>query len=320
VTAGSLVATALLDMEGRGLAHKDLVTRSSRLMRTALRSGARTARTLAVAHDGEPMLRESSIREATLLFIKSDLVRQHVPDDTLTRSPARRERAYAGRDVVYTVPEEARSRLDLAKNAIIHFFVDRAMVSIAMLSLRTSRAKVEDVMARALRLSKLFDQEFAFRTARSPEEVLTATVDDMVAIGELARSEGDITFGRGAFDLDGASSCRAHARHLENFLEAYLVAARTLRVLVHGPLGEKEFLVRALSVGQQMFLGGEIDRREAVSRPTIETALHAFIAEGHVKKSLDKLELVEHAQNEATVRLIEEEITSFRAKDAGTHA
>jgi glycerol-3-phosphate O-acyltransferase len=320
ITAGALVAMTLLDMAGRGLAHEGLVARASRLLGTALRAGARPARTLTSQGPDGPVLRESSIREATLLFVRSGLVKQHVPDDTLTRSPRRSSKLYAGHDVVYTVPDEARSRLDLAKNAIIHFFVDRSIVSIAMLGLGSSRVDRGRLAERALYLAKLFAHEFIFRGSRTPEEAVAATIDDMIAAGELEATASGIAFGSGppGDGFDGARACAAHARHLDDFIEAYRVAARTLRVLVHGPLGDKELSTRALAVGRQMFLGGEIDRREAVSRPTIDNAFHAFVDLGYVKRSLDRIELAPDHRSPEAVRRVEAEIASHqRANRSG---
>jgi len=295
VTAGALVATALLDMVGRGLAHHELVARCSDLLETALRAGARPAKTLVANGSGGIVLREASIREATFLFARSGLIKQHVPDDTLARAPARRRRPYGGEDVVYTVPEEARSRLDLSKNGIVHFFVERAIVGAAALSSPTEPLDRADVATRAIALGKLLSHEFAFRSGGTPEEFVAATLRDMDATGEL----------------DDELLCRTHARHIDNFVEGYRVAARTLRVLVHGPLATKEFLARAVAVGQQMFLGGEIDRREAISRPLFESALLAFADAGWVKRSVETLSLVPPHEGEREVRAIEATIASY---------
>lgn len=295
VTAGALVATALLDMEGRGLAHHELVARCADLLDTALRAGARPAKTLVATGPEGFVLREASIREATFLFVRSGLLKQHVPDDTLARTPARRRRPYGGEDVVYTVPEEARSRLDLSKNAIVHFFVERAIVSAAALSSRGEPLDRPDVAARAIALGKLFSHEFAYRTGATVEEFVATTIADM----------------DGAHELDDPRLCRTHARHVDNFIEGYRVAARALRVLVHGPLERKEFVGRAVAVGQQMFLGGEIDRREAISGPLFETALAAFTDEGWIKRSLDTVALAEGHADERDVRAIEARIASY---------
>ena len=54
---------------------------------------------------------------------------------------------------------------------------------------------------------------------------------------------------------------------------------------------DDELVKVALSAGHQMFLGGEIDRAEAVSAPSIRSAIAAFIALGVVRRGRDALEL-----------------------------
>ena len=316
VTAGALVATALLDMQGRGLSHTDLVGRCTKLLSTALRAGARTAATLvsSASSEGEPMLRESAVREAALVFVRGGLLRQHVPDDTLTRHGARRSRPYAGSDVVYTVPEEARSRLDLSKNAVIHFFVDRAFISVAFFAQRARRVERDRLFDSAVALADLFSHEFIFRTDRAPRDLLHETLLDMLATGELAELGDGIAPGPGDGDLDGGGWIALHAAHLDAFLETYRIVARTLRVLLHGALGETELVARALKVGEQMFLGGEIDRREALSRPIIETALTAFADAGYVRRSGSRIELGASHKTEEAVRAIEARFSFYLAR------
>ena len=122
-----------------------------------------------------------------------------------------------------------------------------------------------------------------------------------------------------SFDVDGpartvyntSEAAAAHASHLISSIEAYRAAARTLRVLLGGALPESDLTIRALSVGRQMFLGGEIDRQEALGRPTIETAWRAFQADGYLERKGDQLGLAPRFRSEDTVRTVEERIVRF---------
>ena len=59
---------------------------------------------------------------------------------------------------------EARLSLDLAKNIIVHFFVARALVAIALLAPGGSSSVAIPVLReRVLALSRLFKHEFQFR-------------------------------------------------------------------------------------------------------------------------------------------------------------
>ncbi len=142
----------------------------------------------------------------------------------------------------------------------------------------------------------------------------------MVAVGEIGLVDGSVVFGPGTDGLDGASACRAHATHLETFVEGYRIAARALRILVGGPLTEKELATKALAVGRQMFVGGEIDRREAVSRPMLDGALAAFVDAGYVKKTDEGISLTDAYRDEAKVRDIERGISLYQIRKGRSYA
>jgi len=104
---------------------------------------------------------------------------------------------------------------------------------------------------------------------------------------------------------------------LRNFLEAYRIAARSARVLLRGPLAEKELAEKALRVGEQMFLGGEIERAEAVSQPTLENAFAAFLEQGYLKRVDGKLGLAESFASEETAATIEARVASYLLRRSG---
>ena len=129
------------------------------------------------------------------------------------------------------------------------------------------RATLEE---RVHTLSRLFKFEFMFRADTSFESIFAETLSDMVAAGELALStaNGAVTFGAGHDGLDGRGwiqLLRLRRAHLPRGLPGR--GARSGRACVKGPLSQKDLVKRALRVGERMFLGGEIERSEAVSRP-----------------------------------------------------
>jgi hypothetical protein len=79
---------------------------------------------------------------------------------------------------------------------------------------------------------------------------------------------------------------------LGEFVDGYLVAVRTALSLER-PTVAKEYLRRCLRTGDQMFLTGEIDRREALSKPLMETALMSLIELGAVGRVGDDLRVVD---------------------------
>jgi glycerol-3-phosphate O-acyltransferase len=298
VGAGPLVATALLDMPGRGLSHPNLVARAQRLFATAARAGAMPAPSL-LHVDGR--LRESAIREAALVFVRGGLVREHVPDDTLGREgPAGSRPPRSGDVVIYTVPEEARSRLDLVKGCILHFYADRALVSLAFLGARSRTVPTGALLTDAASLGRMLAHELTHLSDGPLEERLSRTLEDMIRAGELAPAGEAVTVGPGNELADAMVLLSSHASHLLSLIEVLRIAARAIRVLETEALDDKALLRRALRIGREMFLGGEIDRREAVSGPSLVSAFEAFVERGLLRRGKDRYELPGEAATDAS--------------------
>jgi glycerol-3-phosphate O-acyltransferase len=314
VTPGSLVATVLLCHGRRGLPHAELVDHCRRLVRLVARMGARTTPSLTRA-PGD--MRESAVREAVQLFVRAGLVVQHVPGDTLTGRAKRRARLYSGDGVIYTVPDDQRLMLDLSKNITVHLFVDRALVSVALLAPPGPPAARPLVRERVQSLSRLFKLEFIFRADAPFERIFDETVDEMIASGELA-AEGDaLALGPGHDGLDGRGWVTFYAAVVRSFLESYRVAARTLRALGRGALTEKELSQRALRVGEQMFLGGDIERSEAVCQPTLVNAFAAFVDQGYLERKDGKFALSGSFASEDAAETIEARVAGYLLRRAG---
>jgi glycerol-3-phosphate O-acyltransferase len=317
VTPGSLVAITLLCHGRRGLPHAEMVEHTRRLAKLVERLGARIAPSLTRPGGG---IREAAIREAAQLYVRGGLVRQHVPGDTLTGAAKQRARIYTGDDVIYTVPDDQRLMLDISKNIIVHLFVDRALVSVALLAPPGPPVPRAVVRERVQSLSRLFKLEFMFRADATFDRIFDETVSDMLAQGELAAEGESLGFGPGHDGLDGRGWITFYAAVVRNFLESYRIAARAARVLVRAPLTEKELTPRALRIGEQMFLGGEIERSEAVSQPTLENAFLAFIEQGYLKRADGKLALAESFASEETAETVESRVASYLLRRAGEGA
>jgi len=311
VTAGSLVATSLLAHDRRGLPHADMAARCERLARTLRRAGARFSPSLA---DREGRIRPSALREAVDLFVRAGHVEAHV---------VRSERPAPADEVIYVVRPEARLSLDLAKNVIIHFFAPRSLIATALLASAPrvgAPLAMDTVRERVLALSRLFKYEFTFRADAPFEKIFDDEVAAMEADGELARVVRKPSEGAGALvpkGDDGREQIELYARLLENFVEGYRVAARGLGALLRGPMTMRELTKRAIATGERMFLAGEIARREAVSRPTLENAYTSFVDQGYLARGDGKLALTASYATQSAVATIEARIAAMGATPAG---
>jgi glycerol-3-phosphate O-acyltransferase len=70
---------------------------------------------------------------------------------------------------------------------------------------------------------------------------------------------------------------------IRSYFEAYWLGARALSEVPQGGLSKKDFLKRALAVGQRLYLAGEIQDRESISKPKLENALLALKDHGLLK-------------------------------------
>jgi glycerol-3-phosphate O-acyltransferase len=288
VTAGALVATVLLGDAGRGLSHADLLADCERLLAYVRHAGARTAPGLA---SGAGVLRTQAVRDALHVFARGGLVERR--PSLAARGPD---------DVVWTVPEGARAKLDLSKNAIAHLFVDRGLVALALLAAPDRTVDRGRLAEEVLWLARLFKHEFLFRTEIPYEKVFDEGLQDMTIWGEVALDEGGIARpGPGRLGASGEAWLEVHARALAAVVEGYVVASRALRSLLRAPLPEKDLWKHALREGEGMFLARAIQRREALSRPILEAAFASFVDLGVLRRTReDELELADaHASADA---------------------
>ncbi|HSY25090.1 MAG TPA: 1-acyl-sn-glycerol-3-phosphate acyltransferase [Polyangiaceae bacterium] len=274
-TPGSLVATALLAHEGRGLPYEELLTTCERLARTLRSEGARFSPSLAGAAN-----ETHALREAADLFVRAGNVK--------TRRVAS--------ETIYVVPDDKRTSIDLAKNAIIHFFAARALIATALLASPPGPPSAEpggngerpvpldSVRERVLALSRLFKYELTFRADAPFERIFEEEIAAMEIDGEVERLAAGGVISVVPKGNDGSLQIGLYARLLHNFLEGYRVAARGLAALLRGPLANKDLTRRAIATGERMFLAGEIGLRESISRPLFDNAYGSFADQGYVAR------------------------------------
>ncbi len=311
VTPGALTALTLLSHERRGISHEELVARARRLLVVLREVGARVTPSLATSSGS---LRAEAIRESIALFIEAELVEAHDPLAPARVKRERRKRPRHQSEPIYTLPDSGRVILDTSKNMIIHFFVERGLIALALRPEDARPVSRQTVRARVQRLSRLFKFEFRFHADKSFDDIFDETLASMFEAGEVTLAAADqLLPGPGRLDWSGKEWLVCYASCLRNFLEGYQVAARGLLALVKGPLTEKELVKRSLAVGSRMFLAGELDRREAVSKPLVQNALLALADQGYLSQAGDKLELTESFQSPAAASAIEGRIKGFFA-------
>ncbi len=243
VGATSLAATVLLSADGP-LRHDEFAS-DARTLATLLRwRGAAFTPSL------ERNLGPADFAEATSFLVGSDLVRLRDERDG-TR--------------VLEVPVEKRNMLDFYKNNSIHFFLFPSLVAHAGLR-GLDRAALEDDLWWWL---ELFRWEFAL----PGRETAAAEVGRLL---DYFRAHGVVP----GEDLHGSPLVLALAGILENFRQAYWVAARTAQDLDGGSVPEADLIEQMRRRFDAALLLGEVTKPEGASQVTFGNAVSRFVETG----------------------------------------
>ncbi|HEX5657525.1 MAG TPA: 1-acyl-sn-glycerol-3-phosphate acyltransferase [Polyangiales bacterium] len=248
VTPAALIATAFMVHRRRGM-NRATLSELATLLRDVLRQlGARLAPT--IDHHGP--INHKALELAVGLLRDGKLVAQHGE----------------GEDAVYTVPDDKRTALEYYKNNIIHFFVPRALISAALLVREDERAVSEHALRERVRkISRLFKYEFMYRADKDFDQIFDDALNEMLDAGELERFVDRV---RPTDDL--GHRVTIYAAMLRSYFEAYMLAGRAVLELPPEGMPRKDWTKRALQLGERLYLSGEIEDREAISKHKLETA------------------------------------------------
>jgi glycerol-3-phosphate O-acyltransferase len=288
VTPAALVATALLSHQKRGMTRASLLSACEDLLAVLDVMQARIAHQLRI---GDGRIREDTIDEALHLFLDARLIIAH---DT-------------GPEPIYTIDSERRIALEYYQNTIIHFFVPRALISAALLVDTEQWVDIARLNDRVQQLSRVFKHEFMYRTDATFDDIFQDALLDMARGGEIEVRDGYAQATEGAM----RHRLERYAVMLQTFFESYLLALRGAEIVLDGPIPKKDWYKRTLALGQQMYLAGEIERRESLSKLKLETALKALQDYRLIQLNDDMLERGEGVESVADLHALEPKLTGF---------
>ncbi|MBX3247648.1 MAG: 1-acyl-sn-glycerol-3-phosphate acyltransferase [Myxococcales bacterium] len=292
VTPAALVASTLLVLPRRAITSELLVETASTLVGALRRSKARVADAL-VAEDGETV-RADTVEQAVQLFLDAKLVRADTRE---------------GRRTLH-VPDPRRLALEYYKNNILHFFVPSALIA-ASLAREAGALPLDALRERVRWLSRLFKYEFMYRADAAFERIFDEALALMIDGGELVRddTQEEHPVVRVAATAAGRDTA-LYATMLRAYFEAYRLAARSIGA-VEGEVERRAWLKRTLALGQRLYLAGEIEHRESISKDKLEGALASFKDLGVVRFDGDAI-----VRGEADPHEIHDRLADLLARDA----
>ena len=247
ITPSAIVAFCLLNNRRRGMNHAALIERARWLRDFIKKRQARFSATLDKF--------ERALGKALARFSQDGLVQIR---DT-------------GLELVYSVVEKKRLALDYYRNNVIHHFVPTSISMLAIESFTVEAIPYDALKERIRNLSQLFKHEFLFRAQRHIEKELKDALTVLKDEGAIREEDGFIVKVE-----EGKEIRQTFKAVLEHFVEAYWLAAKALGMLKKGPLAEKEFLSRALNLGNHYYIQGDILWQEAISRDIMKNAITYF--------------------------------------------
>lgn len=249
ITATSLVTLALLGVEDRAVTFDEVRATLDRLLAYVERRG------LPLAADVD-LRRSTELRRAL---------------DGLTRMGV--TACYsAGTEPVWAIERERHLEAAFYRNAAIHFFIDRAIVEVALARFAAGPEERPSSVAwdEALALRDLLKFEFFFGSKRDFERDVREEVEILDPDWwERRRPER-----ADAWAFLSQATVHLAPRVLRPFLEGYLVLADRLAAWPERvPVDEPALLGECVDVGQQLLLQRKINSAESVSLDIFGNAL-----------------------------------------------
>ncbi len=268
VTPHALVSAALLAHRRRGVTQRELTDRITLLRRIAEEERTPLSKTLANAPSDPETL--GAIRDALQTFRSDGMVRTQ----------------QARGEVIYQLEDERRAELSFYKNTLLNMVAPRSLVANALLA---GAASYETVKARALFLSRLFKVEFIYRVGTTFDTIFSETVEALVRLGLVLRSGDTLQL---APEAHARPDLEFLADLLRDYLEAYLLAAMTLKDVADGVAADRKSFVKfALETGRAEFHAGRIGAAESLAKTTLENALSFLLDQKYLVEQDKRLKL-----------------------------
>jgi len=256
VTPFSLVASALLCHDRRGISHDEL-TDVLRLFYDYL--GHRKV------NMAETLLnhRDRAIGEALALFDQSEFI---------SRMGAEEDERDEVEEIVYSLEDGKRMNLEYYKNNTLHYFIPVSFVATSLLSSDEDTMSLNYILNDYQFFKRLFWREFIFDDQKDDLDEVNEVLFYLNSRGMVTGFEQD---GKAWVEVKGKGrmNLMPFAGLIHNYFESYWVVMRGCSYLRKGSSPGKDWLKKINRLGAKMYRKGEIRRAEALSQSNYQSAL-----------------------------------------------
>jgi len=271
VTPFSLVASALLSHNRRGISHDDLMDILELLYDYLSYRKVSFAATF--------MHRERALAEALALFERAEVISKMDTgeDNGKAEGESDEETNDEGSEIVYCLEDDKRLNLEYYKNNILHYFLPLSFVAQSLMASTETMAPLGRIVSDYRFLKHLFWHEFIFDEKHDDAEEVNDVLSYLHARGMITGEERD---GQAWLEVKGKGrvSLPAFAGLIHNYIESYWVVIRSCRYLKKVGKTKKDWLKQIRRLGMLMYKKGEITRAEALSQSNYQSAI-AYLKE-----------------------------------------
>lgn len=291
----SLVVTALLTHEGRGMSKTALVKKVEWLRDIILDRGGKV-----VTFEGNT----SRVIESVTTLLGSAIGRQ---TQTL--------------ETIYTPMK--RFELSYYRNQLIHLFVSEAIIACCLYRFKMydkrkiTSVPINELMSSAQSLSRTLKHEFIYKVLPEFKETFDETLNTMITNKVVQIDDGNVSV-----HPDGNDTFKFLCFLLWPFIECYwLVSVSFYGLYPHNLIEEGEFIKYIQKLGQTLYYQGELNFFESISKETTKLALSRFEERNVISKHIINEKGVcvyklsgNYIENEEKLDKLVEKMGSFRRK------
>lgn len=272
VTPFSFVASGLLCHDRKGISHDELMGVLDLFYDYLSHRKVNFATTL--------VHREKAVVDALNQFDQLDIISKMGEDE---------EEYDEMEEVVYSLEDDNRLKLEYYKNNILHFFIPIGFVAASLLSSNEDVVPLNRIVKDYQFFKRLFWHEFIFDDRKDDLDEVNDVLSYLNNNGMITGLEHD---GQALVEVKGRGrmNLMPFAGLVRNYLESYWVVLRGCLYLKKEAMQEKDWMRKIQRLAVKMYKKGEIRRAEALSQSNYQSAMQ-FLQDAeivYVSESSDK--------------------------------